>query len=256
MASRTHVIFRDIRVYRAKLERYITVAKDDDDEDELTQMSPRSPETPRTSTPSRAWAKWFGVDIGYQTDKGKFFVKANINMIFRGSVYVPLTESGKTSLFRTFCGSLPTLSGDAGDTERRHLLTGSCITIVEGGLLSNVSYPESDTDEARAVSCLHWASLFEDKGIEWLRQRGSSLSSTECQKLALARAFYSQPSVVFMDNALSLLSDDEVRSVYQHFREMVDAVVSCGPERQRCYHDYTYSIAHNKLEAIPDDEKR
>lgn len=251
LASTTHVTVRTIMVYQGKLAVFV------DQQGKERLHDPVGDESPRHADQSvlheRVWAKWTNVDIGYQGNGEVHVVKSNISMVFRGSIFVSCTETGKTTLFRTLCGHLPALRGTAKlhKKERFHLVTGWC-HVVEGGLLCNVSYPDCEKNaerEARAVDSLRRATLFEDKSVEWIKSRGTAnLSSTELQKLALARVFYTEPRILFMDNATYLLSNEEIERVYDNLKETVTTLVSSGPERLRDYHHYTYSIANNHLE--------
>eukprot|EP00397_Hematodinium_sp_SG-2012_P024884 GEMP01025949.1.p1 GENE.GEMP01025949.1~~GEMP01025949.1.p1 ORF type:complete len:643 (+),score=95.04 GEMP01025949.1:77-2005(+) len=255
VASKTHVIMRALDVYRAKIQRFVGRTEDYDypEDDE-----PASDVIPSPKTETFRWARWTGVDVGYRADSGEVHVvKANITMDFRGSVFIPWTESGKTSVLQTLSGNLPPLKGEASFVFQRkfNMLSGSSkCQMVEGGLLPNVAYPKSvngHEQEARAMECLRFAALFPDKSIAWVKARGmDNLSSSERQKLALARVFYAKPKIVFLDNATSLLSDEDAYRIYQNLKERITTIVSTGHEKLRAHHEYVYNIGTNAMDAI------
>jgi ABC-type bacteriocin/lantibiotic exporter with double-glycine peptidase domain len=71
-------------------------------------------------------------------------------------------------------------------------------------------------------------------------ERGMKLSGGERQRIAIARAIYAEPKVLFLDEASSALDETTEREIMDHIRKIVDEVT-------------VLAITHRKIAIRPTD---
>ena len=148
-------------------------------------------------------------DINLTLEQGDF-------LVVRGE-----SGSGKSTLLRILAGLIPHSSGDlsycgiAYDDDVKHSLRrlSAIITqeeeIYEGNIYDNVSYFDLNTDRDKVRDACKAAQLRDQ--IRKLPMRygtmisnaGTNLSGGQRQRLMLARIFFQDPDVIFLDEATS-----------------------------------------------------
>lgn len=104
--------------------------------------------------------------------------------------------------------------------------------IMSGSVREIISFPDRsgiNDDErikkALGIACADFVSDL-DNGIDTvLGERGQGLSEGQIQRLAIARAVYSDNPVLLLDEATSLLDENSERAVLNNLRSMTDKTV-------------------------------
>lgn len=181
-------------------------------------------------------------EVSFQYSDGSRFSLENVSLKIEPGSQVALignSGSGKSTLTDIICGLLDPDSGDV------NLITakGDLIRSVGSGLLSyvpqrpgmvpgsiaeNVALGESGPaiDRQRVSECLGRANLSEviealPEGIDSeLGKFQDKLSGGQLQRLGLARALYSKPSLLIMDEATSALDAESEAEIYAALNQM------------------------------------
>lgn len=269
IVAKVPALMRSATVSRQKLDTWLKAPK------VPYAMSSTGKESKADSKPVQKdiWGQWHNVIVGYTSINE--FKPANddeamgspltriLSVRFRGWVWIPIDERGKTTIMNTICGAIPPLQGEV-DFAYPHsveMLADTSHNFIVGSLVDQVMHfkkspahvhgDKASSDEALAMSCIKKVNLFPDRSISWLRSRGvGHLSTEERQKLHLARMLFCEPAVLFLDNALYALNDEDAGRIYTHLREAVNIVVSVGPERVKAYHDNVFRPSTGSLQPI------
>lgn len=117
-----------------------------------------------------------------------------------------------STLGRRFQDSIATVMQDD------HLLSGS--------ILENIAFFDPNPDLQRIESCARLACIYEDivkmpmNFHTMIGDMGSSLSGGQKQRLLLARAFYRQPKILFLDEATSHLDEETESAINENIRRL------------------------------------
>jgi ATP-binding cassette subfamily B protein RaxB len=144
---------------------------------------------------------------------------------------------GKTTLLHVVLGILPPTAGDVLiggvplaqlDGELRRSV--GCVTqndcLFAGSIADNISFFDERADQARVEECARLAAIHDEitalpMGYNTLVGfLGSTLSAGQQQRILLARALYSRPSVLILDEATSHLDLAHERSVAAALRSL------------------------------------
>ncbi len=143
---------------------------------------------------------------------------------------VGASGSGKTTfvdiilgLLRPVCGHVFVDGMDVSDNLRAwYKCIGyipQSIFMLDGTIKDNVSFGETNNDDARVIKALEEASLGEfieslPQGIYTeIGERGLRISGGQKQRIGIARALYQNPDVLFFDEATSALDNDTESSI-------------------------------------------
>ncbi|MCO7226646.1 peptidase domain-containing ABC transporter [Pleionea sp. CnH1-48] len=172
-------------------------------------------------------------NLSFQYSDAEPQVFRNVSYTFNPGESVAIvgpSGGGKTTLMKNLLGLLDPTSGQIMvdgieikkfglNNYRSHI--GAVMQddqLLSGSLMDNISLFDADVDEERAIECAKLASI--DSDIEsmpmgyntLIGDMGTTLSGGQRQRLLLARALYSQPKILFMDEATSNL-DTKLESV-------------------------------------------
>jgi ABC-type bacteriocin/lantibiotic exporter with double-glycine peptidase domain len=133
--------------------------------------------------------------------------------------------------------------------------------ILEGTVLDNLAlgYPESEENELVAWRALEIAHLGEfvrnlPNGLKtFVGDRGTSLSGGQRQRLGIARAFMTNPQLIFLDEATSSLDSEIEASISQTILEMkgkVTVVMIAHRLSTVVEADRLYYLNYGKIEGV------
>lgn len=163
-------------------------------------------------------------DLSYRYDSSSPWILRNLNLTIKAGDFLAITGSsgsGKSTLLNILLGLLR-------PTEGHVLLNGidvtnglslqkisSCVfqddVLFAGSLFENITFFDPSFDEEKVVDAAKFAAIHEDiiklpMGYQTLvGDMGVALSGGQRQRVMLARAFYKQPSILFLDEATSHL---------------------------------------------------
>lgn len=144
---------------------------------------------------------------------------------------------GKTTLLHVVLGILPATAGDVlidgvplgrleGELRRRV----GCVTqndcLFAGSIADNISFFDERADQARVEECARLAAIHDEIAALPMGYNtlvgflGSTLSAGQQQRILLARALYSRPSVLILDEATSHLDVAHERMVAAALRSL------------------------------------
>ncbi len=166
------------------------------------------------------------VTFGYEKDKP---VLKNINLKIHKGEYIGIagkSGSGKTTLADIIAGLLTANDGEVlvnGKTEFKPLKIGYIpqeYSIISGSIKDNVVYGMSEVDDNKVIQALKDANLY-----DFIKDNFNGDINTPCfvdstgfsqgqkQRLALARALYTNPDILILDEAtssLDLQTEDDI----------------------------------------------
>jgi len=173
-------------------------------------------------------------DVNIVADDGSFLVE-NLTMEVRegeGLIVGGSSRAGKTALFKALGGVHPIHSGTMATPEGRNVLylpQQPYLPVVN--LQSVLIYPHTvDEMAAKGMTNAHLEEFLRIAGVKYLLERepdgwdmvhewAQVLTSSEQQRLALARVLYHSPRFVVLDDALSALTPNFVGQVYQALKQ-------------------------------------
>jgi ATP-binding cassette subfamily B protein RaxB len=166
-------------------------------------------------------------------------IAAGANVVITGP-----SGCGKTTLLKLFSGQLAPGSGQilVDGIERslwnRHVLCDQCAIVLQndnlfqGTITENICAFSSEPDLASvrtaAISAGIWADIqhLPMRTDTLIGDNGIGLSGGQVQRLALARALYRKPRMLFLDEATSHLDVDTEKRVLQNIAELGITVIS------------------------------
>lgn len=172
-------------------------------------------------------------NLGFQYTEAEPMIFQNINFTFKPGESVAVvgpSGGGKTTLMKNMLGLLEPTQGRVlvdgveinkfglSDYRRQVGAVMQDDQLLSGSLMDNISFFDPDVDESRVIECAKLASIHTDidsmpMGYNTLiGDMGTTLSGGQRQRLLLARALYSRPKILFMDEATSNL-DTKLESV-------------------------------------------
>jgi len=147
--------------------------------------------------------------------------------------------SGKTTTVDLICGLLPPTAGeilvDGRDPidARDHLRTGYVpqdVFLLDGSIRANIAFTDESVDDDRLARAIRLAQL--DTWVESLPagldtmvgERGALVSGGQRQRIGVARALYTDPSVLIMDEATSALDVETEAALNAAIGKLRDSV--------------------------------
>ena len=168
-------------------------------------------------------------DITFSYPGSKFFPVKNITMDINEGTIVGITGetgAGKSTLFHLMLGLLTPQQGnifykgksifsDLSSWRKEIGYISQNIYLLDGSIKKNIAFNflNEKIDDSKLESCLKIAGL--DKKIKQLKHglesevgvEGLRFSGGERQRIAIARAIYKEPNIIFMDESTSALDD-------------------------------------------------
>ena len=168
-------------------------------------------------------------DITFSYPGSKFFPVKNITMNINEGTIVGITGetgAGKSTLFHLMLGLLTPQQGnifykgksifsDLSSWRKEIGYISQNIYLLDGSIKKNIAFNffNEKIDDLKLESCLKIAGL--DKKIKQLKHglesevgvEGLRFSGGERQRIAIARAIYKEPNIIFMDESTSALDD-------------------------------------------------
>lgn len=98
--------------------------------------------------------------------------------------------------------------------------------LIGGSIASNIACFESEIDMEKVYQCAHMAGVHEEimampmQYHTLVGDMGSSLSGGQKQRVILARAFYREPRILFLDEATSHLDITNEKLVNEHIKQL------------------------------------
>ncbi|HXW72566.1 MAG TPA: ABC transporter ATP-binding protein [Methylocella sp.] len=167
------------------------------------------------------------------------------------------TGSGKTTLFKLALKSIEPMRGricvdglDLREIERRDWFSLIGVVPQEVMLLNDTIKTNivlgRPLDDVRLRKAAKKAAIFDfiealPEGFETsIGERGLNLSGGECQRIAIARALYTEPQILFLDEASSALDEATEEDIMTHIRAIADGVT-------------VLAITHRRSGILPQD---
>ena len=169
------------------------------------------------------------INYGYETGKP---VLKNINLKIKRGEFIGIagvSGAGKTTLVDIISGLLTPQCGEIlidGNADNKPLKIGYIpqeLSLINGSIKDNITFGAQDYDEERVISALKKAQLYDfiiknyPEGIDanpFVDSTG--FSQGQKQRIAIARALYSDPDILILDEAtssLDLKTEDEICNV-------------------------------------------
>lgn len=212
--------------------------------DVVSGESARSNMPGALNRPVRGTIDVSGLAFGYANEPTLF---RDLNFGVRAGEHVVITGPsgcGKTTLLRILAGQLEPVTGNVRldgvelSLWSRHAVT--CQTgvvlqdehLFQGSIADNIAAFDPEVDLAMVREAAHIAGIWEDilrlpmKLQTLLGDTGSTLSGGQVQRIALARAVYRKPRVLYLDEATSHLDVECERRVLGNLRGLGITTIS------------------------------
>ena len=167
------------------------------------------------------------INFGY-TKELKLF--SNLNLEIKKGDFVVIkgeSGSGKSTLVEIICKLIPPDSGEIkfnnkaikqGDIHSHFSYSPQKTFIFEGSLKENISLDDKNIDEDKFKEILEIAQLkqlYTKVGDEDIGESGSKISGGQMQRISIARALYSNKSVLIFDETTNALDIDLERKIIE-----------------------------------------
>ncbi|MCA9213815.1 MAG: ABC transporter ATP-binding protein [Planctomycetales bacterium] len=163
---------------------------------------------------------------------GKAICSVNQLAVSKGTKLAVVGEngSGKTTLLRVLAGLENQFSGQINVAERPCVYVHQAPFTFRGSVLSNVRFGVEGklfhTKKVRSAA-VEWLERFDLRHV--INQNATTLSGGEKRRVALARAFAVQPSVLLLDEPFAELDTTNARLVEQLIEEADCTVILSSP---------------------------
>lgn len=175
------------------------------------------------------------VDFAYDEDNE---VLKDDSMIVHKGEFVAFTGAsgcGKSTVLKLLLGLYKPQAGSISPDESyqrlfayvpqgNHLMSGTIRSVVAFADLKNQENEER-MDNALTLACCDFVSELPRGADTLLGERGLGLSEGQMQRLAIARAIFSESPILILDEATSALDADTERKVLQNIKSMTDKTV-------------------------------
>ena len=188
------------------------------------------------------------VSFSYRRDNEETEVLRNLNIMIRKGNYVAFTGPsgcGKSTALKLLMSLYPLAEGgryvisDEGEhsltsawrnlfayvPQGNQLMNGTIREVVTFGEKADM-FRDEDIRRALEISCAgQFVGELKDGLDTPLGERGSGLSEGQMQRIAIARAVFSDRPILLLDEATSALDDDTERQLLKNLREMTNKTV-------------------------------
>lgn len=175
------------------------------------------------------------INYGYETEKP---VLKNINLKIKRGEFIGIagvSGAGKTTLIDIISGLLTPQRGEIlidGNADNKPLKIGYIpqeLSLINGSIKDNITFGAQNCDEESVISALQKAQLYDfiiknyPEGIDanpFVDSTG--FSQGQKQRIAIARALYSDPDILILDEAtssLDLKTEDEICNVLNSLKD-------------------------------------
>ena len=205
-----------------------------------TVRSPQVPEASSSNHEFQGVVKMENVSFKYSSDSD--FAIENVSLdILQGQIIALVGPSGagKSTLVDLILGMFPPTHGGISISGESPLTAFSKwpgmvgyvpqeIFILDSTLRDNITmgYPDNEFSDARIADCLSLADLMDfvetlPNGIDTLvGERGSKISGGQRQRLGIARALFSNPSLLVLDEATSALDGNTEANITNSIKSL------------------------------------
>ena len=209
-----------------------------------------------------------GLAYRYSPHEPCIFDKVNLHIIPGETIaIVGASGSGKTTLLKCMMGLYTPFQGNVlidstplmsiPDLKQQIAAVMQDDQLLSGSIADNIACFDNETQMERVISAAKQASIHEEISQMSMQYNtlvgdmGASLSGGQKQRILLARAFYRQPKILFMDEATSHLDNDNEKKINQSIKQMeiTRVIVAHRSETIRSA-DRVLQLANGRLEDI------
>ncbi len=191
--------------------------------------------------PDKATGRIDVVNLGFKYSKNTDFIFRNVNLCIEAGESVALTGPsgcGKTTLLKIILGLIKPTEGkvlidgidirEINSFSYRNII-GSVMQndiLLSGTIADNVTLFDPNYDPEKLEHCCKLAGLNEEiermpmKYSSLVGDMGSTLSGGQTQRIFLARAFYSEPTILVLDEATSHLDTEKEQQINSNIRSL------------------------------------
>ncbi len=179
-------------------------------------------------------------DISFRYHRNDAWVLKNVNLSFYAGERIFLigpSGQGKSTLLKIMLGLMPPTSGTVAVNHQP--LTPALLStyrsrisaimqddeLLSGSIYENISFFAKDIDHHKVEQCADLANIADEISAmpmqyhTYLGESGMAISGGQKQRILLARALYTMPAIIFLDEAFSNLDLENENAIYHRLKE-------------------------------------